>query len=79
MQEMIQHIQNQTNSNYNQENTPYHHLTANAFMQQPQMNPHFQQQQYQPMIQQPMINSFILFKPTIKGAKKGETVRGIKE
>eukprot|EP00957_Ditylum_brightwellii_P056999 4319633-Ditylum_brightwellii.AAC.1 len=56
MQEMIQNMQNQTDSNTNQENTPYHHATANAVMQQPQMNPHFEQQQYQPMYQQPFAN-----------------------
>eukprot|EP00957_Ditylum_brightwellii_P079839 6071603-Ditylum_brightwellii.AAC.1 len=30
MQEVIQNMQNQTNSNANQENAPYHHATANA-------------------------------------------------
>eukprot|EP00957_Ditylum_brightwellii_P151954 11571062-Ditylum_brightwellii.AAC.1 len=56
MRERIQNMQNQTNSNANQENTPYPHATAHAVMQQPQMNPHFQQQQCQPMYQQPFGN-----------------------
>eukprot|EP00957_Ditylum_brightwellii_P163020 12413573-Ditylum_brightwellii.AAC.1 len=53
-------------------------------MQQPQMNPHFQQQQYQPMIQQPLANmtnkQFHPFQANNKRRpKKGETVRGVKE
>eukprot|EP00957_Ditylum_brightwellii_P106487 8124224-Ditylum_brightwellii.AAC.1 len=80
---MIRSMQNQTNSNGNQENTPYHHPTGNAFMQQPQMNLHFQQQQYQPMIQQPLVNmtnqQFHPFQANNKRQQKGETVREIKE
>eukprot|EP00957_Ditylum_brightwellii_P043907 3329930-Ditylum_brightwellii.AAC.1 len=84
MQEMIQNTQNQTNNTNNKGNTPYHHQTPNAVMQHPQMNPHLQQQQYQPMNQQPITKitnqQFHPFQYNNKNNNKKEnTVRGIKE